>query len=116
MDRSQLQFESRLRHIARRNSRMSRGVVYRVGSDGLIMRSPRGLVHTPSFPLKGLLLVLAAGLLLKAGLYQQLGPATYQDRLDALNQGNWAEQAGAWVMQPEPASLWAAAQLDNLLR
>lgn len=115
MDQSQLQFEGRLRHIARRNARMSRGVVYKVGRDGLIMRSPRGLAHAPRFPVKGLLLVLAALLLLKGGLYQQLGETTYQERLGALAQGNWAEQIGALVMQPEPASLWVARQLDSFL-
>ena len=44
-----------------------------------------------------------------------LGPDTYGDRVADLAAGTPVEQAGAWVMQSDPASRFVADQIKPLL-
>ena len=101
-------FDKRLKQINRRHEKMENGVVRSVNSDGLIVARPRA--YRPRFPLKGLLVVLAIGFLFKGFLFACLGEEGYAERIAGLQSGSAMEQAGAWVMQPDPATL-AIAQL-----
>jgi hypothetical protein len=113
MSQSELSFEQRVRKLSRKHQRMSDGVVHRVGSDGLITAYPRR--RTPRFPLRGLLILVAVAFLFKAFLLNALGAATYNDRLSELETGTVFEQAGAWVMQADPATIWLADVMADVL-
>lgn len=110
----QLPFENRVRKIERKHSRMSRGVVYRVSSDGLIVSRPRR--YSPRFPLKGLLMMAAAVFVFKAFVYSSLGGITYSENVAELANGTLFEQAGAWIMQADPATMWLVDQANALLK
>ena len=102
-------FHQRLNNVTRRHRAMSRGVGYRLTADGLIVAHPRRRV--PRFPVMGVVLVLAFGLVFKAALVAGLGTAAYGERMEALAGGNVVEQGVAIVMQRDPATDWLAAVL-----
>jgi len=106
-------FDKRLKEINRRHSRMANGVVRKVNSEGLIVARPRAF--RPRFPLKGLIVVLLVGFLLKGFLFAYLGEAAYGDRVAALQAGTTLEQAGAWIMQADPATVVVAGALRVIL-
>lgn len=113
MSQSKLSFEERVRRLSRKHRRMADGVVHRVGSDGLITAYPRR--RTPRFPLRGILILVAAAFLFKGFLFYALESATYNERVDLLESGNVFEQAGAWVMQPDPATNWLSDVMADVL-
>jgi hypothetical protein len=114
MSVAQLPFSKRVKRIGRKHSRMAHaGVIHSVNHDGLIVARPRR--RAPSFPWKGLVLLLVAALLFKSFLLLNLGPITYQDRVNSLAGGGIAEQAGAFVMQAGPASTWVVEQIRPYL-
>ena len=93
------------RRVDRLNSTymaMSRGVVTTLRKDGLIVVQPAR--RTVPFPFKFLLIMFTTLFLFKGFLLAWLGPDTYDNRIADLAAGTFAEQAGAWVMQIEPAS------------
>lgn len=106
-------FDKRLKRIVRRHDKMSNGVVRTVTSDGLIIAKPR--LYKPRFPLKGLLVVLMLGFLFKGFLFAYLGEGAYGDRVAALKSGTVLEQAGAWVMQPDPVTYIVAEGIATVL-
>jgi len=106
-------FDKRLKQINRRHEKMGRGVVRSVNSDGLIVARPRA--YRPRFPLKGLIVVLAIGFLFKGFLFAFLGEAEYSERVAQLQAGTAMEKAGAWVMQPDPATLAIAGLMQTVL-
>ena len=106
-------FDKRLKRIVRQHDKMSNGVVRRVNSDGLIVAKPR--MYRPRFPLKGLLAVLFLGFLFKGFLFAYLGEAAYGERVATLQDGTVLEQAGAWVMQPDPITVLAADGIALIL-
>ncbi|MEJ8563057.1 hypothetical protein QTO30_18790 [Yoonia sp. GPGPB17] len=110
---AQVPFDKRLKRIVRRHDKMSNGVVKSVNSDGLIVAKPR--LYRPRFPLKGLLAVLFLGFLFKGFLFAYLGEAEYVERVGALQTGSALEQAGAWVMQPDPVTIMAADGIAMVL-
>ncbi|MCC5975590.1 MAG: hypothetical protein JJT81_16275 [Rubellimicrobium sp.] len=93
---------------------MANGVIYRIGADGLIQSHPRR--RAPRFPLQGLAILFAAAFLFKGFLYASLTPVVYDERVALLEQGTIVERAGAWMMQPDPATVWLGAMLAPLLR
>ncbi|AGI66602.1 hypothetical protein OAN307_c08810 [Octadecabacter antarcticus 307] len=96
--------DKRLNKIVRNRTRTRRnGVVYRVGSDGLIRSGPR-LVR-PRFPIKGTLIIVALFIAFKALLFAQMGAGNYALKIDALRIGSMVEQAGAVIMQEEPVTV-----------
>ncbi len=113
MAQAHVPFDKRLKRIVRRHDKMSNGVVRTVNSDGLIVARPR--LYRPRFPLKGLLIVLAIGFLLKGFLFAYLGEAAYADRVAGLQAGSTIEQAGAWVMQSDPVTEVVAAGIAAVL-
>ncbi|WP_435702594.1 hypothetical protein [Yoonia sp.] len=92
---------------------MSNGVVRTVQSDGLIVARPR--LYKPRFPLKGLIVVLALGFLLKGFLLAYLGADNYAERVATLQSGSAIEQTGAWVMQADPVTVLVAGGIQVIL-
>ena len=113
MAQAHVPFDKRLKRIVRRHDKMSNGVVRTVNSDGLIVARPR--LYKPRFPLKGLLIVLAIGFLLKGFLFAYLGEAAYADRVAGLQAGTTIEQVGAWVMQSDPVTEVIASGIAAVL-
>lgn len=107
-------FDNRLRRIDRSRVKLSGGYVSVVGRDGLIMIKPRRKRVT--LPLRGLFLLLAGGIGLKAMILVGLGAPVYQDRVDDLRDGTVIEQAGAWVMQADPLTVLLAEQINHYRR
>ena len=108
-----LSFEQRVRLLARKHRRMAQGIAHRMGRDGLITAHPRR--RMPSFPLRGLMILIGAAFLFKAFLYANLGATVYTDRVELLQAGSIVEQGGAWVMQADPATVWMAARINALM-
>ena len=113
MASAEITFEQRVRHLAGKHRRMAHGIAHRMGRDGLITAHPRR--RRPSFPLRGLMILLAAAFLFKAFLYASLGASVYIERVALLSAGSIVEQGGAWVMQADPATVWVAEQLNALM-
>jgi hypothetical protein len=104
-------FDRRLRALARKHDRMTLGITYRIGRDGLITAHPRRRI-APRFPLKSLMGLVLAAFGFKIALFALLGAETYGARLAQLQTGSAVEQAGAWLMQPDPVTLAGAAVVD----
>lgn len=109
-----LQFDKRVRKIVRgHNRRVANGAVYKMNSDGLIEARPRR--RGPRFPLRGLVLLFGAGMLFKGFLLAHLGGIAYNERVGLLAEGTIVEQAGAWVMQPDPVTVQLAEWIGQVL-
>lgn len=110
----QLDFDDRLRRIGRRHRAMAKGYTTYVRPDGLVVARPtrRG----PRVPVRFVVYVVAALVLFKAFLLAAVGPVTYDERVAKLAEGTAFEQAGAWVMQTDPASGWIASRIGPILR
>ena len=113
MASADLSFEQRVRHLASKHRRMAHGIAHRMGRDGLITAHPRR--RMPSFPLRGLMVLMGAAFLFKAFLYSSLGASVYTERVALLSAGSIVEQGGAWIMQADPGTIWVAAQINRLL-
>lgn len=112
MTPAQVPFDKRLVRIVRKHSRMQHGVVHKIDHNGLIVARPR--VYNPKFPLKGLMMVLATAFLLKGYMMAALGAGLYDEKVALLAQGTYIEQAGAWMMQSDPATEFVAARFAEL--
>ncbi len=113
MAQANVPFDKRLKRIVRRHDRMQNGVVKTVTADGLIVERPR--VYRPKFPLKGLLAVVVLGFLFKGMVFASLGAEQYAERVAQLQQGSVMEQAGAWIMYPDPATVFVAEGISTIL-
>lgn len=109
---SQTTFDERLSRINHKHRRMSLGVSYRIGPDGLIIPVARRRIG-PRFPLRALLLVIVMGYAFKAALFVGLGEGTYVARLSLLGEGGALGQAVTWAMQPDPVVRTAALLAAN---
>ena len=113
MAQANVPFDKRLKRIVRRHDRMAHGVVKTVTADGLIVARPR--VYRPRFPLKGLLALVVTGFVFKGFLFASMGGAAYAERVSALSEGSVMEQAGAWVMQPDVATVFIADKVKTIM-
>ena len=115
MAQANVPFDKRLKRIVRRHDKIqSGGAVKTVTSDGLIVARPR--VYRPRFPLKGLLAIIVLGFLFKGVIYATLGAEAYAERVTALQEGSVMEQAGAWIMQADPATKLIADGVSAVLQ
>lgn len=114
MSKKQIQFDERLRLLARKHRAMSHGYVTRMQPDGLIVAHPRR--HSIRISKRSIFLFIAAFILFKGFLVANLGPQTYDDRLARLQAGTVVERAGAFVMQPDPLTMYVANQIGPILR
>jgi len=55
------------------------------------------------------------GLLFKGFLFAYLGEVSYLERVAALQSGTLMEQAGAWLMQPDPATMIVANGVQAII-
>ncbi|PRY76938.1 hypothetical protein CLV80_107115 [Yoonia maritima] len=113
MAQANVPFDKRLKRIVRRHDRMSHGVVKTVTADGLIVARPRA--YRPRFPLKGILALVVTGFVFKGFLFASLGDQAYQERVSVLSAGSVMEQAGAWVMQPDVATMYIAEKVKTIM-
>ncbi len=114
MTQAHVPFDKRLKRIVRRHEKITTtGAVRSVNADGLIVAKPR--LYRPRFPLKGLLAVLFLGFLFKGFLLAYLGDDGYAERVASLQGGSTMEQVGAWVMQPDPVTAFAAQGISLVL-
>ena len=107
-----LTFDDRTRRFKRERKRMARGYKTVVRPDGLIVYRPKRSAF--SF-VKGLLWLVAGLIAFKAILYSYLGPISFGTRVDKLAEGTLFEQAGAWVMQADPATIYIANLMTTTL-
>lgn len=108
------EFDRRMNRISKRHSKLSRGYVTTVNSDGLVVAKPSR--KGGSGTLRGLIVIVAVMMLFKGFLHSQLGPVGYQDRVDALAAGTIFEQAGAFVMVSDPVTEWLSVKFSSLVR
>ena len=59
--------------------------------------------------------VLLIGFLFKGFVFAYLGEEAYAERVTSLQSGTAMEKAGAWVMQPDPATLLIANSIGAIL-
>lgn len=109
---SQQVFQKRLRRIMRRRRQLLAGFSLKLDGNNLLVAHPRHVM--PRFPWRAIAMVLVIGFAFKAYLIAALGDATYLSRLGGLTHGHALEQAGAWVMQPDPASQVVAGLMRQL--
>lgn len=83
-----------------RSSRVKNGYIHEMRADGLIVARPRA--YKPSFPLRGLLMVVVGFVLFKTLVVISVDEATYDERMTALQDGTTVEQVGAFFMQDDP--------------
>ncbi len=114
MAKDQLQFNQRLQLLTRKHRAMSQGYTTHIQPDGLIIARPRRA--RPRISLRPVLVFLVAMVAFKGFLIANLGPLAYEERLDRLQQGTVVEQAGAFVMQIDPLSRYAADKIGPVLR
>ncbi len=107
------QFDKRLSRIQRGRARMVHGYVSVVGKDGLIVMKPRR--KKSGLPVRALMIIAVGFLIFKGLLLANLGPVTYDERLERLQQGTLVEQSGAWVMQADPVSAFLATKIRPLI-
>lgn len=107
-------FARRVRRIDVKHARLERGYVGRVRGDGLIEFKPRR--RMPAIPWRGLLYLMLGFAFFKAVVIAHLGTVTYEERLARLAAGHVLEQAGAYIMQPDPLSATLAGYLAPVLR
>ncbi len=105
-------FDRRLKRIVRRHHRLNHGATCKVTDTGLIVATPR--IYNPKFPVKAMVKLIVCAFFFKAYIYADLGQAEYVSRVAALSGLSIAEKAGAWIMQPEPATVFVADIFKNM--
>jgi hypothetical protein len=108
------EFRGRVARLQRKHDGFSQGYSARIQSDGLIVLEPRKIRSRVSG--KVFVLIITCFLLFKAFLMATLGFDSYDERVAKLAAGNLVEQLGAFAMQSDPASVWAAGQIGPILR
>ena len=67
-------------------------------------------------PIVGPLLIVAAAVIgLKGMIHAEIGPDLYNARVQALQLGDGIDPIGAFIMQPDPVSLYVSQKLRSLL-
>ncbi|EEX08205.1 conserved hypothetical protein [Ruegeria lacuscaerulensis ITI-1157] len=113
MTGKQLEFDQRVHRLTKKHQKMSRGYRATMRRDGLVVMRPQRV--RSAVPAKVLVMFLFGFFAFKAFLLSNLGPSGYQYRVDALNEGTSIEQAGAWIMQIDPATQFLSDQLNKII-
>jgi hypothetical protein len=108
-------FDTRLKGIAKRKTRLERGYKSQVTKDGLIIFRPDRRGKGSPFTVRRLLYIALGFLLFKAMIMANLGGTVYEERVAALQAGTIVEQMGSYVMQPDGISQAIAVQLRPFL-
>ncbi len=114
MSASQIdEFDRRMRRITRRHTQLSKGYVTSVNDDGLVVVKPRRKFNRGT--LRGVAIVVILLMVFKGFLHYQLGAANYLQRVEALSNGSFFEQAGAVLMAADPITVWLSGQFATYL-
>lgn len=62
-----------------------------------------------------LVMVVLVGVGLKGAIYQSVGAASYNQRVDALMVGEGFDRLGGWLMQADPATIFVARKITDTL-
>jgi hypothetical protein len=108
------QFVKRIKKLERKDRAFDRGFETMLRADGLLIVKPRRRGFGISG--KSVFVFLAAFLLFKGLAVAHLGPVTYEERVAQLNSGTFAEKAAAWVMTPDPVSVFVANTINPYLK
>ena len=108
------EFDRRMRRISKRQSKLSHGYTTKVNPDGLVVAKPQRRSFRGT--LRGLVILCAVMMVFKAVLFAQLGASAYETRVNNLKQGTVIEQTGAWVMAPDPVTVWLSGKIASLVR
>lgn len=103
------EFDRRMRRITRRHTQLSRGYVTSVNDDGLVVAKPRRRFSRGT--LRGVAIVMVVLMLFKGFLFNELGAAAYQQRVETLSAGSVFEQAGAVLMSADPITVWLSRRI-----
>lgn len=108
-------FDTRLKGIAKRRTRLENGYRSKVTKDGLIVFRPqrrtRGRVS-----LRGIFYLVFGFFLFKGLIMAHIGSTIYQQRVATLQEGSIVEQVGGFVMQPDVATRAIATQLRPIFK
>jgi hypothetical protein len=105
-------FDARLKQLERTYQvRMANGVDHVVQSDGLIVARARR--RAPRIPYAGMFTMLVALIAFKVIVLIYLGETGYNQRIDAMRDGNVIDRAGAWVMQADTVSRTVASEIQR---
>ncbi|MDW4499516.1 hypothetical protein R5H30_16100 [Sulfitobacter sp. D35] len=107
---SYTRFQRRVAELTRKHRALAEGYTPLIGPDGLIELRPTRARH--GVPVRAILLTALCFVAFKSFMLASLGPLTYQERVEALQQGTVVERAGAWIMQVDPAT----EKLGSLMR
>ena len=108
-------FETRVARIERRRLAIAEhGARPKVGEDGLVEYVPKRGRTRVRFPWRVPVLIAVFLFAGKVGLFHALGPEAYAEKLADLQAGDPVRQAGAAVMQVDPATAWIAAQIARI--
>jgi hypothetical protein len=116
MVETEIDFQKRLSTLGRKHAAMAKGYDMQMRRDGLVVVRAKRTPIRRFFPLKGLLLLILGFFVFKAFMLSSLGEVTYNERVAKLGQGTMLEQAGAQVMQVDPATVFIAGFLEPLTR
>lgn len=107
-------FRKRTNRVNRRHEQIYlNGARTKIGRDGLITTVPRKRMQ--SFPLRGFAILFLAAILYKSVMLAWIGPTVYAERVGALADGTVIEQAGAWLLQADPATVAVAGVIGPFL-
>jgi len=111
---SQNGFGARIKNVQRKHMRMAHGYDAKVSRDGLIVFRPKR--RKVGIPLRWIVVALAGAIFFKGLIIANLGVAAYADRVEALRGGSAINQIGAFVMQPDRASVYISGKLAPIFK
>ncbi|MFC3614272.1 hypothetical protein ACFORG_10915 [Lutimaribacter marinistellae] len=111
---NQVEFDRRIRRLAKKHNAMAGGYRAQMRPDGLIVMKPRR--SRPGISFRAIVFFIAGFFVFKGFMLASVGVATYEERVARLAEGTTAERAGAWVMNADPVSTYISETLGPWLR
>lgn len=111
-DANMQNFDKRMDAILRKHSQLAKGYTPRMTKDGLIVAQPARRLR---LPWRSLLVILMLVMGFKVYLHATIGAEAYAETVAGLSAGSQVEQAGAWIMQADPLTVAASAQMAAFL-
>lgn len=105
-------FDARLKQLERTYQvRLANGVDHVVQNDGLIVVRARR--RAPRIPYAGIFTMLVALVAFKVIVLIYLGETGYNQRINAMRDGNAIDRTGAWIMQSDVVSRTLAYEIKR---
>ncbi len=108
-------FDTRLKGIAKRKTRLESGYKSKVTKDGLIVFRPHRRT-SGRISARGIFYLIFGFFLFKGMIMAHIGGTIYAQRVAALQEGTVVERVGGFVMQPDFVTQAIATQLRPLLK